>query len=136
MTDDPIAEIRALRERLAALEKLATAAPAGDAMLTRETLKKMTPDAINADWAEVSAFLAAGPTPPAPAAAAEGDPAKPPDRAADLRREKYGAPPAPAAPVALTGPPALTTDEIRKMTPDAINADWDRVSEALKGNAK
>lgn len=133
MTDDALAEIRALRERLARLEALATATGDPPMPLTYETVKRMGRAEITSRWDEVQAALAAGPT--RPGRADPAGPAKPLDPAADLRREMFGAEQtAPAADP--PGPPALTREDIRKMSPDMINADWPRVSEALKGTAR
>ena len=130
-------ELRKLKERLAHLEAIAAASPTAPAPLTFEAVRHLSRTEINRRWPEVQAALAAGPTPPAPPSdpAPSQRPVDAAERAAELRREMFGAP-TPPAPADPPGPPALTTAEIRKMTPDAINADWDRVSEVLKGSTR
>lgn len=68
--------------------------------LTFEQVQHMGHTEITARWEEVQAALAVGPS---PTLAPTGEysppaPAEPPSLAADLSREKYGAPIPPAAP--------------------------------------
>lgn len=133
-----LAEIRALRERLARLEEIAAASPTAPAPLTFEAIRHLTAAQINRRWPEVQAVLAAGPPPPAPPSepAPSRRPADAAERAADLRREMFGAPtpPAPADPPAPPSP--LSVAQVRQMSATEINARLPEVAEVLKGNAR